>query len=134
MITAHDALVILRVSFSALSMLHTLRASACYNHILLSEFYNLFRSALCKICNITLSDNQWIQASLPVRAGGLEIRRVTSLAQSAFLASAVATRELQDQILQSNSLMTDYVVEKCLFTWRDIKELPVPTQIHARKQ
>ena len=42
-----------------------------------------------------LSDNQWLQSSLPVREGGLGVRSVVSLAPSAFLASAVSTRPLQ---------------------------------------
>ena len=48
-----------------------------------------------------MSDNQWIQASLPVRSGGLEIRRLSSLATPAFLASAVGTKDLQSQILRA---------------------------------
>jgi len=34
------------------------------------------------------SDDQWLEASLPVLDGGLGIRRVSSLATPAFLASA----------------------------------------------
>jgi len=36
------------------------------------------------ICNLDLYDPQWLQASLPVKDGGLGVRRVTSLAPSAF--------------------------------------------------
>jgi len=46
---------------------------------------HLLRSPLLSITNNTLSDSQWRQATLPVKFGGLGIRRVSSLALSAFL-------------------------------------------------
>ena len=98
---SHDALVILRASFSAPTMQHTLRSSPCTGRVELTQFDALLRSALGKICNISLTDDQWLQASLPVRAGVLGIRRVSSLATPAFIASAVGTRNLQDQILNT---------------------------------
>ena len=49
--------------------------------------------------NNVLSDVQWIQASLPVKAGGLGIRRAASLALPAYLASVTSTASLQDLIL-----------------------------------
>ena len=45
LITAHDALVLLRTSFSALSQ-HTLHASPCYGHKTLLKFDQLLRDAL----------------------------------------------------------------------------------------
>jgi len=49
--------------------------------------------------NSDLSDSQWIQASLPVRDGGLGVRRVSQLASPAFIASAASTLSIQDDIL-----------------------------------
>src|SRR6218665_1436150 len=42
---------------------------------------------------------QWIQATLPIRDGGLGIRRVSMLATSAYLASAASTKSLVSAIL-----------------------------------
>jgi len=72
-------------------MLHTLRCSPCVNHPCLEAFDNLLRKGIDTICNLSLTDIQWLQASLPVKDGGLGVRRVSSLASSAFLASAAAT-------------------------------------------
>jgi len=47
-------------------------------------FDDFLRKAICAICNLDFSDPQWLQASLPVKEGGLGVRRVTSLAPSAF--------------------------------------------------
>ena len=117
LITSHDALVLLRTFFSASVLQHTLRASPCNGHEALTQFDNLLRIALCKICKVSLSDDQWLQASLPVKSGGLGIRRIASLAPSAFIASAVSTRDLQNQILQSSAQMSDKVVESYQQTW-----------------
>ena len=50
LITAHDAIVLLRASYSILSVQHTLRASPYCGYISLSDFENLPWTALSKIC------------------------------------------------------------------------------------
>jgi len=57
-------------------------------HPALLSFDEFLRSAVSLISNYVLSDDQWLQASLPIKDGGLGIKRVSSLATSAFLASA----------------------------------------------
>ena len=73
---AHDARVLLRTSFSAPKLQLIMRASPCYDNEHLLKFDELLRTAISKICNILLSDDQRLQASLPVKSGGLAIRRV----------------------------------------------------------
>ena len=99
LIAAHDALILLRASFSAPKLMHTLRSSPCAGHPELEAFDRLLRGCVESITNSDLTEHQWIQATLPVRNGGLGVRRVTSLAPSAFLASAASTRDLQALIL-----------------------------------
>jgi len=48
---------------------------------------------------------QWLQASLPLKEGGLGVRRVASLALPAFLASAASTLSLQALILTDCSAL-----------------------------
>jgi Reverse transcriptase (RNA-dependent DNA polymerase) len=116
-VTAHDALILLRASFSAPKLLHTLRTSPCSGHPALERFDAQLRSCVGSICNIDLSDIQWLQASLPVRNGGLGIRRVSSLAPSAFLASAAGTRHLQDQLLLQCQAPVDTAATQVLAHW-----------------
>jgi hypothetical protein len=71
LISSQDALVLLKNSLSAPKLQYTLRTACCEGHNLLTSFDNLLRSALCSTCNVTLSDQQWLQVSLPVRVGGL---------------------------------------------------------------
>ena len=49
--------------------------------------------------NIQLDEDQWTQATLSVRYGGLGIRQATELALPAFLASVSGSQELISQIL-----------------------------------
>ena len=56
-ITSHDALVLLRASFSAPALQHSLRASPCNGHEALTQINNLVRIALFKICNLSLMIN-----------------------------------------------------------------------------
>jgi hypothetical protein len=100
-IAVHDALILLRMSFSAPKMLYTLRCSPCAGHPSLARFDDILRSGLNKIIKMQLTDDQWLQASLPVKDGGLGVCRVSSLAPSAFLASAASTQTLQDLMLHS---------------------------------
>jgi len=65
---------------------------------------NLLRKGISTICNLDLTDLQWLQASLPVKDGGLGVCRVSLLASSAFLASATATDTLQQQLLLRSSI------------------------------
>ena len=83
----------------------------------LQVFDDLLRSAVSKITNSELSDIQWLQASMPIKLGGLGVRRVTSLAIPAFLASAASTLPLQDHILALSQCPSDTTLEQYLSTW-----------------
>jgi len=74
----------------------------------LNEFDNKLQTGLSKVLNVDLNDDQWLQASLPARDGGLGIQGAQMLAPSAFLASAASTLTLQQSILpDSISLLED---------------------------
>ena len=100
LISSHDALVLLKNCLGGPKLQHVMRTSPCCDHPKLSEFDDLLRTAVNKNCNVSQSNDQWTQASLPVRSGGLEVRSVSKLASSAFLASAASTLSLQTLILQ----------------------------------
>ena len=80
-------------------MLHLLRRSPSVSHPALPEFDKLLRLAVERITNSYLTDTQWLQASLPIKDGGLGVRRMPSFALPAFLASAAGTALLQTEIL-----------------------------------
>ena len=133
-IEAHYALVLLRCSFSAPKIQYLLRCSPCVGHASLGEFDSLLRAGISRITNSNLSDSQWLQASLPVRNGGLGVRRVSSLALSAFLASAAGTLILQDQVLLGSNSAPDSFVTVFQSVWTDTYSQPLPDQPASSKQ
>jgi len=82
-----------------------------------NKFDNLLRDSVQQITNSDLSDIKWIQASLPVRDGGLGIRRVTSLALPAFVASAASTLSLQADILANCAVLDSNFLRVYLTRW-----------------
>ena len=131
---SHDALTILRYSLSVPRLMHTLRSSPSFGHPLLLEFDTTLKECLCSVVNTDLTNTQWTQASLPVSRGGLGIRLASQLAPSAFLASAMGTRELQDAILIQSSATADISVDCALSYWSSGHNLNAPTGVSAGSQ
>ena len=90
-ISAHDASTILKASLGVPKMLFIMRLSPCTDHPLLRTYDDLLRESLSSITKNHFGFIQWIQASLPVKDGGLGIRSEVTLAHSAYLSSAAAT-------------------------------------------
>ena len=82
----------------------------------------MLRFGLETILNVQLSYLQWMQASLPVHMGGLEVRSACSLATSAVVASAAVTFQLQDEIILASSLVgvEDKDVSNARATWNSL--------------
>jgi hypothetical protein len=114
---SQDALILLRASFSATRVMHLLRCAPSVGHTALQSFDDQLRSAVQRITNSTLTHTQWLQASLPVRDGGLGVRRVMSLALPAYIASAVTTTVLQEQILARCQVSPDRYLLDYLSAW-----------------
>jgi len=115
-INSQDPLILLRSSFSAPKVLHLLRCCPSVGHNSLAKFDALLRRSIQLITNSDISDIQWIQASLPVKDGGLPVRRVSSLALPAFLASAASTLSLQvDNLAESPN--SDEFLQTYLSDW-----------------
>ena len=86
------------------------------------------------ICNSHIGDLQWIQASLPVREGGLGIRCVSSLTLSAFLVSAASTSELQILILLNCPSGVDNTVHEAWVRWCSINNRSCPVDECSARQ
>ena len=94
---------------------HFLRCTPSIDNL----FDSYLRSALSRIYNTNISDIQWwLQASLPVKHGGLGIRQVRSLALHAFFASAASTLNLQSQMLSASSCTIDTYLDSYLTVWQ----------------
>ena len=63
------------------------------------RYDGVLRESLVANQYIDLDDHRWSQALLPVRWSGLGIRRVVSLASSAYMASSASTAGLTSSLL-----------------------------------
>ena len=115
---SHDSLYLLRNVLSAPRLMYLLRTAPCTGSAELQKFDTVLRESLSITLNIDLDDDRWIQASLPVRWGGLGIRSVVSLAPSAYLASAASTKELTASLLPARLRdITDSGIATATFAW-----------------
>ena len=97
---SQDVLCLPRHLFAIPKVLFNLRSAPCFLSNQLEAFDGLLRSLLLSILNINLDhDASWLQATLPVCAGALWVRRAAQMAPSAFLASAVGCSSLILEIL-----------------------------------
>ena len=120
-ISAHDALILLRNSFAIPKLLYTLRTAPCFHSPALKAYDEELKSIVSNITNIHFSndDPAWFQATLPVRMGGLGIRRAVQLAPSAYLASAAATCDLMQDILPGHlRSLPSPSVDQALWCWQ----------------
>src|SRR6218665_3007485 len=122
LIASQDALLILRSSLGASKMIHILRCHPNDKHPDLETYGTTLCQGLEKILNVSLNDMRWTQASLPVKIGGLSIRRVSLLALPAFLASAASTLHLQTLILTSLLVTPNAHIQSMTSEWRSKTE------------
>ncbi len=136
LIARQDALLILRSSLGAPRLLHSLRCAPCAGHPTLDVYDKGLRKGLEDILNINLTDTQWSQSTLPIGMGGLGIRRASSLALPAFLASAAGTLALQSEILSQLEDNRDQHVEALEAEWRSEAQTDTtnsfPTHIQSK--
>ena len=96
----HTAVFFLSHHVSAPRLQYLLRSSPMYkNEKGLREIDNTVRSALTDVCNVKIEDKAWIQATLPLRHGGLGVRSVESFALSCHIASLTAATPLIASII-----------------------------------
>lgn len=134
---AHDALFLLKNCMSIPKLAYILRSSPCAGHPQLIRYDEEIRNILSTSLNIVISDQCWMQASLPVRWGGLGVRSAVSLAPSAFLASAASTDELQTKLLPSQlHSIPDLAIQSSLAVWHLNSDASsaVPVQPSSSKQ
>ena len=135
-LSSHDALLLLRHSFAISKVLYVLHTAPCFLSPELARFDESLRHLLCVILNVPLDDDSaWLQASLPVRSGGIGIRRSVQLAPSAYLASAACCSELIPQILTTHlHTSSDPHVEEAVSLWQATHDNPPPSHPSSHRQ
>jgi hypothetical protein len=101
------------------------------------QYNNVLRQSVTKICNVNFeNDNSWIQATLPIKLGGLGLRDVNKLCYPAFLGSWNSSNQLSSLILsKSISQLNDQANEEAILNWSlitSIKPLDILTAIDQK--
>ena len=101
LLSVHDSLILLRNSFALPKLQYLLRTAPCFKSSYLRTYDDCLCEILSSVTNTPLGSNSaaWLQATLPVKLGGLGIRSASEVAPSAFLASHHATSGLVSAIL-----------------------------------
>ena len=133
LLSSHDALLLVQHSLSIPKVLYILRTAPCFLTDLLSTFDDHLITLLSEILNVNMADESaWTQASLPVKAGGIGVRRATQLAPSAYLASAAGCSELIQLILPIKLRgLTDSYFATRVEVWKQGSSIdaPCPSQL-----
>jgi len=110
-----------------------MRCSLSIDNPALADFEKLLRSTIIHLTNCDLSDKQWLQASLPIKMGGLGVRKVSSLALPAStLAASIAS--LQNTIFDSVRPSDDEMLGVYLSKWQSIPGAVLPSEPFPTKQ
>ena len=122
-----DALVLLENCLSMHKLLYMLRTTDCSSNLPSGKNWWSAWSGLSMVLNVNLVDEQWLQASLPVKNGGYGIHSTQKLAPSAFLTSAASTCMPQKSILPATvkHLEVKFVTETELW-WTILKGVEKP--------
>ena len=96
--------------------MYLLRSSPTFQHPdLLADFDDCLKSCATDICNASFNDICWIQATLPIRLGGIGLRHFSDIALPACLTSISACRYLMYLIALPNSI--PHALESCTGVW-----------------
>src|SRR6218665_947645 len=114
--------------------MYLLRCAPCHDHLRLIDYDKLLRGGMERILNIYLTEDQWMQASLPIRMRGLGVRRVSSLPLLAFLASAMGTLSVQSPILGPTWNSEDASFDCAQADWLRITGIEDPATCPGHKQ
>ena len=132
---SHDALCLLRNALALPKILYVLRTAPCFSSPILSDLDQIQRSLLEAICNVSLNDVSWSQASLPISAGGLGIRSFVMLASSGFLASAAGSSLVSQRILPASLANVSCPFKnEALAVWSQGHDTEPPAGFNAPKQ
>ncbi|KAF2899322.1 hypothetical protein ILUMI_06853 [Ignelater luminosus] len=102
---SHVAYFLLKNCFAIPKLTYLLRTSPAWKFPeWCSALDNQLKNGLESILNIQLDCVQWTQASLPIKSGGLGIRKITDIALPAFLASTFGeeAKEIWNELNPSN--------------------------------
>jgi len=117
----HDALFLLKNAFYIPKLLYFLRTSASYLNPTLHNFDTCMRSCLENITNVCFDDSSFRQATLPVKLGGLGVRRVADISLPAFISSCTKTIPIVSELLTGVNAVPFFAsLSRAVHKWKQV--------------
>ena len=128
----HPAYFLFKNCFSMPKLIYLLRSSATFQHPdFLADFDDCLKSCATDICNVSFDDIDWIQATLPIRLGGIGLSRASDLALPAYMASISASQSLISEITQPDNI--PHAQDSCFVVWSSTNpSLPENTNLQRQ--
>ena len=134
-LSAHEVFFLLKNSLGIPRLQYLLRTAPCCLSSEAERLDEAVRDTLALVVNLRLDDSAWAQASLPVRWGGVGIRRSSVLAPSAFLSSASASAPLIGALILEECLtFPDRLLEEAVARWSILAGAAFPAGHEATSQ
>ena len=131
----HQAFALLKNCFALPKIQYILRASPVYRREEdLVSFDGSLVKALSAVTNVQFEGDSIIQATLPVRMGGLGIRMSKDIALPAYISSLHSVQGLIQRIMQNVRIPIDAVLDTAVEAWRQIKGSVPDVEVNWSKQ
>ena len=127
-LSAHEAFFLLKSCFAVPKLQYLLRSAPCSTSSMTEHLDGVIRRIVSSVANVKFDEESWVQASLPVRWGGLGVRCTTVLAPSAFLASVHSAKSMVDMLLPERArLSLDHSIDLAVASWQTLGGDVLPT-------
>jgi hypothetical protein len=133
-INPHVAYFLLKNCLFIPKMSYFLRTCALWKFSsLLEDMDSLLKESLESILNICLNTKQWLQATLPISFGGLDIRRISDICLPAFLSSSHGVQDLMSSLLPFMDIKIQvHYYEEALNKWLSVNN-ETPASLKTQK-
>ena len=129
---AHYGFYLLKNCFSMPKLPYFLRTSPCFlQKDFLERYDKLLRNSLCKVANVKMDDNQFLQAVLPAAKGCLGLSSARLLVLPAFLASAVGAKDALSEIFGLEHV--DGTYDDALKRWFEVGKIEMAPENEIQK-
>jgi len=125
LIEPHQAFFILKNCLSIPKLIYLLRSAPCFrSKEELEVFDTAIKNNMEKICNVSFGEENWSQASIPIRHAGLGLRSAADLSLPCFLSSSHAWKGLVNRLVPSLNLEILYGdVNNAIDDWSEHHDL-----------
>lgn len=132
----HDALFLLKNVFFLPKLLYLLRTFPCHGINLIKDLDLCMMTCLEKITNCRYNPNTFRQATLPVKLGGLGVRRSEDICLPAFIASSSKCASIVEKLLSTqDSTYFNFLLSDAVHSWKDLdSRLIVPANPASLRQ